>query len=522
MRPTPAAEDDQGDVGDRGDRHDVQRDPRAPPRRRRPAERSPGARRGEDRGGVVGRRAASSRRRRRARRAGRRAPTSAAAHGSSPRSSPRDAKSISPAAPWRPRCSSPPSTSPAPSPVPTETNAKSSTPAADAARLLADRGELDVVLDVTGSPRRALELRADGHALEAGHVLGSRRGRSAPRRRPACRPRRRRAVRRQAGAATSAVAHVGDGVEQRAAPAPVSSTSWRARIVAAEVGDAPRRKRAPMSMPEHERGLRDGLEEHGAVAAAGPAPRSASRTSPASSSDCSATETVGFEMPARREISAREIGAPSRIASSTARSLRSLEERRLGGGRALGRGHSEGTLTRSVTDQTKSGLTRHTDRNTVALVKVSNEDRSRRGGTRGRSEAIRLRTRRRPARALLARRRCSPPLRRQRLELVVLVRRRPTRGGPGARRRTAAPATVTLWVGFSAARAEESSRSVVAQFEQANPGRRRSRRRRRHQRRQDRRGDPRRQRPRRRPVLLVRQHRQLLRVAAAGSTSART
>jgi hypothetical protein len=38
----------------------------------------------------------------------------------------------------------------------------------------------------------------------------------------------------------------------------------------------------------------------------------------------SASETVGFEMPTRREISAREIGAPSRIASSTVRSFRFL------------------------------------------------------------------------------------------------------------------------------------------------------------------------------------------------------
>jgi hypothetical protein len=48
---------------------------------------------------------------------------------------------------------------------------------------------------------------------------------------------------------------------------------------------------------------------------------SVSRTSPASSRDCSASDTVGFETPARREISAREIGAPARIASSTVRSF---------------------------------------------------------------------------------------------------------------------------------------------------------------------------------------------------------
>ena len=42
------------------------------------------------------------------------------------------------------------------------------------------------------------------------------------------------------------------------------------------------------------------------------------------------SETVGFEMPARREISAREMGAPERIASRTVRSFRCLRS----GGRA--------------------------------------------------------------------------------------------------------------------------------------------------------------------------------------------
>ena len=55
-----------------------------------------------------------------------------------------------------------------------------------------------------------------------------------------------------------------------------------------------------------------------------PGRRRASRTRPASSSDWSASETVGFEMPARREISAREIGRGRRIVSSTVRSLRCL------------------------------------------------------------------------------------------------------------------------------------------------------------------------------------------------------
>ena len=52
-----------------------------------------------------------------------------------------------------------------------------------------------------------------------------------------------------------------------------------------------------------------------------PGSGSTSRTRPASRSAWSASETVGFEIPARREISAREIGAPTRIVSSTSRSL---------------------------------------------------------------------------------------------------------------------------------------------------------------------------------------------------------
>ena len=52
---------------------------------------------------------------------------------------------------------------------------------------------------------------------------------------------------------------------------------------------------------------------------------------------------MGFEIPARREISAREIGAPERIASSTVRSFRSLRS----GGIAALRAIVEVNLTRN-------------------------------------------------------------------------------------------------------------------------------------------------------------------------------
>ena len=201
---------------------------------------------------------------------------------------------------------------------------------AEAAPVLAQRREVDVVLDRHRQPEAPLELGADGRALEAGPFSASRtrpvRASTTPgmpittesmrsagrplRRRPVAHPRRRPRGRVRASARSS-------------------SMSWRARIVPREVRQrAAQEPRADVDA-EDERGLGDGLEEHGPVA--GPArASSASRTSPACSSDCSATETVGFEIRARREISAREIGAPSRIASRTARSLRSLRSARAG------------------------------------------------------------------------------------------------------------------------------------------------------------------------------------------------
>ena len=111
-----------------------------------------------------------------------------------------------------------------------------------------------------------------------------------------------------------------------ASPEPMlrSSTSCRARITSAEVAEGrPQEPRAEVE-PEHERRLRHRLVEHRAVRRARPGCGGASRTSPASRRASSASETVGLEMPARRAISAREIGAPSRIASSTVRSLSRL------------------------------------------------------------------------------------------------------------------------------------------------------------------------------------------------------
>ena len=98
--------------------------------------------------------------------------------------------------------------------------------------------------------------------------------------------------------------------------------SWRARTSPRRSQIAPRRKRAPRSSPSTSAASWTGSKN--VAPYAGPLPSwSVSRTSPESSSDSSVTDTVGLEMPTRREISAREIGAPARIASSTVRSLRS-------------------------------------------------------------------------------------------------------------------------------------------------------------------------------------------------------
>ena len=108
-----------------------------------------------------------------------------------------------------------------------------------------------------------------------------------------------------------------------------SSTSCRARTSPREVAERAAEEASPEVEPEHERGLRRRLEEDRAVARP-LGRRSASRTRPASRSDWSATETVGFEIPARREISAREIGAPRPDRLEDGALVQPPEERRNG------------------------------------------------------------------------------------------------------------------------------------------------------------------------------------------------
>ena len=110
-----------------------------------------------------------------------------------------------------------------------------------------------------------------------------------------------------------------------AAAPPLGELDVLARAnAAAEVADRPAQEAGAEVEAEHERRLGNRLEEHGAVARALRPVAQPRARGPTSTSDCSASETVGFEMPARREISAREIGAPARIVSSTVRSFRCL------------------------------------------------------------------------------------------------------------------------------------------------------------------------------------------------------
>ena len=191
--------------------------------------------------------------------------------------------------------------------------------------MLAERGEVDVVLEHHGQPESRLEVAAERVALEPGDA---RRERDPP---PlgvdhagdahdrAVQERRVEARRRD-----EPCAQLIDLVEHAHDVAAADLDVEPRAHVAAKVADRPAQEPAADVEAEHERRLRDRLEEDRAVPRAGRARSSPRGRVPASSSDCSASETVGFEMPARREISAREMGAPARIASSTVRSFRCL------------------------------------------------------------------------------------------------------------------------------------------------------------------------------------------------------
>ena len=114
-----------------------------------------------------------------------------------------------------------------------------------------------------------------------------------------------------------------------AASAPTSSTSWRARNLTAEVADRSAQKTGaevdPMTSAASGTGSKNSAPYRGP-----PGSSTASRTRPASRSDCRACETVGFEIRhgarSRRGRWARRRGSPPR----TVRFVEVLQQRRHG------------------------------------------------------------------------------------------------------------------------------------------------------------------------------------------------
>ena len=350
-----AAQHDERGVGDGGQRDDVQRDRRA--------SSSTTARATRRRGG----RPRTRRGRRRARRSavtapgapgqpGAPGPTTAAAHGSMsgrrrpPRSRARRRRrgARGSSSPW--------STSPAPRPVPIERKAKSSTPrprprhcSPSAARLMS--------FSTARGPEARLELRAERAALHAGDVVGQLHAAGlrlddarepitaqSMTARPAGR-RRRPGVSRSPATASSDVA--------ASAPARRRGARGRRR---ARSERAAQEARADVDA-EDERGLVDRLEEDRSVAGPGRVVRRLA-DEPGVQQRLQRERDGRLRDPTRREISAREIGAPARIASRTVRSLRSFSSgavaRRGPGARRI----SSGSLTqiRDRHDFPKSGL----------------------------------------------------------------------------------------------------------------------------------------------------------------------
>ena len=235
------------------------------------------------------------------------------------------AKSSSPAAPLRPECSSPPQHEAAPEPGADGEEHEVVDAARDALPLLAERREVDVVDERHRRARAGRSGRAPRSAPsnrrkwvrwsrpvgvdDTGHADDGARRSARARGRPP-----RSATRVTEAIAASAESGVGAG-ELDVLADPRSSRRGRTR----RRGRTGRRDRA------RARARRRGSARRRPRRSSGrPGSCSDSRTRPAATSDCSASETVGFEIPTRREISAREIGASVRRVSSTVRSFRSL------------------------------------------------------------------------------------------------------------------------------------------------------------------------------------------------------
>ena len=182
-------------------------------------------------------------------------------------STPAARKWISPAAPACPRCSSPRRTSPAPRPGADRDEREVVDAAADAEPALAERGEVDVVLDGDGNAEARRELRGDVHAFEA---LGfAPRGARARRRRS--RPGRPRRRSRSARTGRPAAAISESRRPTKASSAFCGAGAPQLDVLACAHGSLQVADRAAQEAraevePQHERRVGHRLEEDGAVA----------------------------------------------------------------------------------------------------------------------------------------------------------------------------------------------------------------------------------------------------------------
>ena len=203
-----------------------------------------------------------------ARRARARAPRPPRRDGSTVSPIPARAKSISPAAPLRPRWSSPPRTSACAHARPDGEEDEVGDPARDSLPLLAECGEVDVVLERHREVECCLELVAEASTLETGDVLGHLQ-------RPVGGDDARHADDTLSTSEGSSAAASSSDARRRAiasvapsASALASSTSWRARMAPPRSQTAPRTKRAPRSSPSTSAASVTGFEVDGAVAGA--------------------------------------------------------------------------------------------------------------------------------------------------------------------------------------------------------------------------------------------------------------
>ena len=221
--------------------------------------------------------------------------------------------------------SSPRSTIPAPMPVPTDRKTKSSTPRATPSQRSPRAARLMSFSSMIGRPRRASSSASKGRPSSPGTFAASWSVPSAAPVTPGT-PTTTPSI-RSPGRPAAGDERVGSSAHGRECPLRVGALELDVLTRAdrpAEVADRTAQEPCPEVEPEDERSLREPVRSRRRRSSARSEPRrSRARARPRPASR-SASETVGFEIPARREISARETGARSRTSSSTVCSLRRL------------------------------------------------------------------------------------------------------------------------------------------------------------------------------------------------------